>query len=214
MPRWLWILLAAALAALLWAASRDTSVQLPSRPGTGASVQCVPPPGTFNILAPLQTPVSPAMQPFQLGDYLITPLAGFGIEAKVLGREDYRFDPGAAVSPTDLALGWGRMARQEHYQPLSISQSGRWYHYRWGRDGPPLPLDEIIRSSANMHLIPSDERVAAAMSRVRAGQTVRLQGWLVEVRDEQGWTWRSSLSREDSGGGGCELIYVCTLTSW
>ena len=37
---------------------------------------------------------------------------------------------------------------------------------------------------------------------------------LVEVRGADGWTWRSSLSREDSGNGGCEVVYVCALASY
>lgn len=212
MPRWLWILLAAALATLLWAMAGGDATLAPKR--DGATVRCVPPPGDFDIRAPRQTPASPAMPPFRLGDHEVTPLAGFTIEARVLAREDYRFDRNAAVSPTDLALGWGRMAREEHYRRLSITQSGRWYYYRWGREGPPLPPGEIIASSANMHMIPADAVVAAALSRVRPDQTVRLRGWLVEVRGDDGWTWRSSLSREDSGDGGCELVYVCALESY
>lgn len=212
MPRWLWILLASLLAALLWAATRDASA--PHAVREGAAVRCVPPEGHVDIRVPLQTPASPAMPPFRLGEHEVTPLAGFAIEARVLGREDYRFDRNAAISPTDLALGWGRMAREEFYEPLRISQSGRWYFYRWGSDGPPLPLQEIIASSANMHMIPADAGVAEALSRVRPGQTVRLRGWLVEVRGADGWTWRSSLSREDSGDGGCEVVYVCALASY
>ncbi len=212
MPRWLWMALAIAMAALLWAANRDTSVARPT--GAGAAVTCVPPPGAFDIRAPVQTPASRAMRPFELGEHQVTPLAGFTIEAKVLAREDYRFDRNAAVSPTDLALGWNRMAREEHYRSLSISQSRRWYYYRWGSEGPPLPLDEIIASSANMHMIPADERVAAALGRVQPHQTVRLRGWLVEVQGKDGWSWRSSLSRDDSGDNSCELIYVCAIESW
>lgn len=214
MPRWLWILLAAALAALFWVSSGGDAPPRPSRADGSAFVQCVTPPGPFDPRQPTQTPASPAMPPFRLGNHEVTPLAGFSLEARVLRREDYRFDRSAAISPTDLALGWGRMAQEQHYKPLSISQSGRWYHYRWGPEGPPLPLDEIISSSANMHMIPSDEKVAAALSRVRAGQTVRLQGWLVEVRGDDGWTWRSSLTRQDSGDGACEVIYVCGLTAY
>ena len=65
-----------------------------------------------------------------------------------------------------------------------------------------------------MHLIPGNAGVAQALSRVRPDQTVRLQGWLVEARREDGWHWRSSLTREDSGGGACELIYVCAMSSF
>ena len=30
----------------------------------------------------------------------------------------------------------------------------------------------------------------------------------MEVKAQDGWTWRSSLSREDTGGGSCELMLV------
>lgn len=213
MPRWIWILLATALAALLWAAQRSPSAVLPGQ-GSAQVAACVLPPGPTAGADPVQSDVPGNVGAFNSGDYVITPLAGIGIQARVLGREDYRLDAGAALSPTDLALGWRQMADPAHYQKLDISQSGRWYHYRWGAEGPPLPLAEIIRSSANMHLIPADPSVARALERVQPGQTVRLQGWLVEAKRSDGWHWRSSLTRDDSGDGSCELIYVCALSSY
>ena len=48
--------------------------------------------------------------------------------------------------------------------------------------------------------------------------SARLQGDLLRQREaisaNYGWTWRSSLSREDSGNGGCEVVYVCALASY
>ena len=43
------------------------------------------------------------------------------------------------------------------------------------------------------------------------GVLKRLDGWLIEADAPDGWTWRSSLTREDSGDGACEVIYVCSL---
>jgi hypothetical protein len=212
MPRWLWILLSLSVAALVWAANRGSSTPLPQALAGQAAFSCVlPPPASPR--EPRQFEVPDDMAAFQHGEFVVAPLAGFSIEARVLGREDYRFDDGASLSPTDLALGWDAMANPANYRRLDISQSGRWYHYRWGSEGPPLPLDQIIRSSANMHLIPANESVAAAMSRVEPDQTVRIQGWLVEVRRDN-YVWRSSTSREDSGAGACELIYVCAMSSF
>jgi len=212
MPRWIWVLLALSVAALLWAANRGSSSPVVQpMPGQSAFSCVLTPPAS--PLEPLQTDVPAAMQPFLHGDFSISPLAGFSIEARVLSREDYRFDAGAALSPTDLALGWSAMANPDNYRRLDISQSGRWYHYRWGADGPPLPLGDIVRSSANMHLIPGNEAVAQALSRVRPDQTVRIQGWLVEARRDN-YVWRSSTTRDDSGAGACELIYVCALSSF
>ncbi|WP_146908889.1 hypothetical protein [Arenimonas daejeonensis] len=214
MPRWIWFLLAIGLAALLWA-SRQGPGHLPAQALPGSPpITCVLPPSPLSGEEPLQTGVPATMRDFRLGDFVVSPLAGFSLEARVLSRRDYGSGPESALSPTDLALGWRRMSDRTHYQRLDISQSGRWYHYRWGADGPPLPLPEIIRSSANMHPVPADARVAQALSRVRPDQTVRLQGWLIEARRDDGWRWRSSLTRDDSGDGACELIYVCALTAF
>jgi hypothetical protein len=94
---------------------------------------------------------------------------------------------------------------------LDISQDNRWYRYRW-RAGPPIPPQEIAQSSANMHLIPSDATTAAALRAIRRGDRVRVDGWLVEAQSADGWRWRSSTSRGDTGAGACELVYVCAIT--
>jgi hypothetical protein len=62
-----------------------------------------------------------------------------------------------------------------------------------------------------MHLIPADAGVAEALGRVRAGDMVRMHGWLVKIDRADGWRWRSSTTRTDSGGGSCELVYVCSI---
>ena len=160
---------------------------------------------------PLQTDVPTGMSLQAIGETHLRPLAGFSIEARVLGREDYRIGREADISPTDLALGWGRMTEDAVISQLNISQGGRWYRYSW-KDAPPIPVEEIVRSSANMHMIPADDAVAAALRRIERGQRVRIDGWLVEANTNTGWRWRSSLTREDSGGGACELVYVCSIT--
>lgn len=142
--------------------------------------------------------------------YRITPLQPFSIEARVLGREDYHFDAGAAVSPTDLALGWGPMADPQVLANISIRQSNRWYH--WQVESFSIPRREIEIHSANMHMIPANAAVAATLGDVREGQRIRLSGQLVRVDGEDGFTWSSSLSREDTGNGACELIWIEQLS--
>jgi hypothetical protein len=50
--------------------------------------------------------------------------------------------------------------------------------------------------------------VARRLKDVRPGQVVRLRGYLVAVTADDGWQWRSSLSRTDTGSGACELFWV------
>lgn len=142
------------------------------------------------------------------GDFTLKPLARLEGDARVLGREDYRFGTEAELSPTDLALGWGRMSDGSVLRNLDISQGGRWYHYQWRTPEPPIPQREIARSSANMHIIPANEVVAAQLARVREGHVVRLSGLLVEAQRADGWRWRSSLTRDDTGGGACEVVWL------
>ena len=154
---------------------------------------------------PVQTPTDKAAFAFE--GYQIRPLAQFAVRARVLGREDYRMDKEAELSPIDLALGWKQMADPAVYGPLNITQGGRWYRYSW-KDQPPIALQEIIESSANMHMIPANAAVHKVLKKAREGSFVQISGYLVEATNTQGWRWTSSLTRSDSGGGSCELVFV------
>lgn len=149
---------------------------------------------------------------FALKGYAIKPLAQFAVRARVLGREDYVMGREADLSPMDLALGWKRMAEPAVYESLNITQGGRWYHYSWSTH-PPIPLQEIIESSANMHMIPANAAVERVLKKAHKGEFIRITGKLVEVIHPSGWRWESSLTRSDSGARACELLYVETAES-
>jgi len=167
------------------------------------------PPGVLAEASPIQTDLAGAAW-FDHGDYQITPLATIELTARILGRENYRFDGGADLVPTDLALGWGPMSDSEVLQHLEISQSGRFYF--WRANELPVPRRDIEVHSANMHLIPATDRVRDTVAETREGQLVSLRGYLVRVDRNDGWEWQSSLTREDTGAGACELIWVEELT--
>lgn len=147
---------------------------------------------------------APAMQ--QKG-FEIQPVARYEIRAKVLSTERYRTGREADLSPVDFVLGWGPMSDNAVTTQLNISQGSRWYQYSW-RDAPPIDPIVIIRTSANTHLVPADDKVKARLLKIRSGEVVRLKGYLINVRHADGWSWRSSLTREDSGAGACELMWV------
>ncbi len=167
-------------------------------------------PGVLVADAPEQRNLGHAAA-FQDKDFSITPLADFTLTARVLSRADYNYDPTSSISPTDLAMGWGRMSDSAVLAKLDIEQSSRWYTYRWGAEGPPIPKDEIIRSSANMHMLPADDTVRWMLKKVRPGDVVHLEGELIEAHSTNGGVWRSSMTRDDSGDGACEVVYVRRL---
>ena len=193
-----------------WLSLRAPAAPAPAR-AAAAVPACPLPPRVARGAPPLQGAVPASLLAIALDGATLQPLASFSIEARVLGREDYRLGREAAFSPTDLALGWGRMDEDAVLAALDISQASRWYRYRW-QGAPPIPANEITRSSANMHMIPASDEVAAALNRIKRDDRVRIDGWLVQVDADDGWRWRSSLTRDDSGGGACELVYLCADT--
>jgi len=136
----------------------------------------------------------------------LRPRALFGMESRVLGTRRYRFGQETDVSNIDVAFGWGRMADPEIVSQLSISQSGRFYF--WRARELPVPAAEIVRSSANMHMIAANDGVRRELKRLKEGDQVRLHGVLVDVHWPNGGYWRTSLTREDSGAGACEIVWV------
>ena len=154
---------------------------------------------------PIQKNIAQA-QPFDFKAYRITPLASFEIEARVLSRERYRLGREADLSPIDLALGWGPMSAGEVIGQLNIAQGNRYYH--WRTDRLPIPAPVIASHSANMHIIPAAELIENELMKIRKGHVVRLGGYLVQATASDGWHWRSSLTRSDTGAGACEVVFV------
>jgi hypothetical protein len=148
---------------------------------------------------------------YQHGKYDLEILANFDIEARVLSKMAYDSGTESELAPVDLALGWGPMSNSSILDKLSISQSGRFYYYRW-QDNPPIEPVEMGRHSSNMHLIPSSPETEKLIRDARVGQVVHIVGHLVEARATNGWHWRSSLTRDDSGAGACEVVRVESIT--
>ena len=163
-------------------------------------------PGSLVVGDPVQDDGA-KRDPFERKGYTIAPFARFTVRARLLSSETYRMGREADLSPIDFALGWNDMSNDAVLARLSISQGNRFYYYRWESE-PPIPVEAIVRNSANMHLIPASDDVHRQLERVRPGATVTLRGWLVDVSARDGSQWRSSRTRDDTGFGACELIWV------
>ena len=143
----------------------------------------------------------------QFDSFSMTNLQPYEGEFRVLSKENYSFGREAELSPVDFALGWGKMKDPQVYKQLSIRQSNRWYYWRY-ENSPPIPVNEISSQSANTHLIPANKEIAKQLAKIDPDNLIYLKGQLVEVKSQDGWVWRSSLSRDDTGNGACELMLV------
>jgi len=146
-------------------------------------------------------------QPIDFKGVRLTPRADFEAEVRVLGRERYRLGKMGELAPLDFAVGWREMSDSVVLRDIDISQSGRFYYWRY-KDKPPIPEQLIIRQSANWHLIPANALAWRVLKSVRVGDVVTLEGKLVDVDAGADGNMKTSLTREDSGAGACEILFV------
>lgn len=163
-------------------------------------------PGASAPLAPIQSPTS--TPPWQFKGFTLTPLASYQVTARILGTREYYLDDNAKLSPLDLVLGWEAISDPAYYTKIKISQQDRFYTYEYGREFPKDIGGQIGRSSANTHIIPANSKIHDRLMALRTNQTVTLAGYLIEATRPDGWRWRSSLSRDDTGQGACEVFWV------
>jgi hypothetical protein len=164
------------------------------------------PAGVLIDSEPAQVAIDEGEEVIEHGAYHLKPLAYFSIDARILHRKTYSYDRSAKLVPVDLAVGWGPMSDQAVLDRMKISQSMHFYWYEY--QTPPIPKDEIISHSTNLHIIPATPAIGSFCKSLRQGELVHLGGELVEATGPEIGTWRSSLSRTDSGNGACELMLV------
>jgi hypothetical protein len=169
------------------------------------------PPGVLVPYEPDQDPVEPPRQ-WQFKDSQVTALANFRVRARVLLTEHYWWGRDAEVSPVDLTLGWRLMSNQEVLDGLHLYRMRRAYAWTSRSGRLPAAEEDINTHSANMHMVPSTEELAGRLRGIHRGDLVDIHGYLIEIKFPDGGTWRSSLSRTDTGNGACELVWVNELT--
>jgi hypothetical protein len=164
------------------------------------------PDGVLAAQDPLQSDL-PTSHTVRIGRWTLTARASYQITARILARERYYFDGIADLVPEDLALGWGPMSDNRVLRSIDISQGNRFYYWRAPK-GPSITRDAIITHSANTHVIAADPGIRKQLLRLHPGQVVTLSGELVDgVRDDGSWI-HTSLVRNDTGAGACEVLLV------
>jgi len=161
--------------------------------------------------APVQKDLS-SQDRFQMerSGYQLTAVAAFEVEGLVLAAKRYRSGREADLSPVDLALGWGVMSAHDYLAQMKIWQSRRFYWWRYP-SGTSVDNSTVIGNSSNMHMIPANDEIEAALKDVREGDVVRIAGHLVNARHADGWRWNTSTRRTDTGAGACEIILVASV---
>ena len=145
--------------------------------------------------------------PVEHGSFRLIPRARFVAEARVLSRSRYRTGALAEASPLDIAVGWGPMSDSAVLADIEVTQANRFYFWHYDEE-PPIARNVIETHSANWHLVPGSASVWKSLRGIRVGDIVKLQGELVDVERPDLGVMRTSLRRDDTGAGACEVILV------
>jgi hypothetical protein len=160
---------------------------------------------------------------FEKDDYLyeLTPVYDYEISALVVNRFDYTLFTiykRDSVFPLDLCVIWGSNVKSGVYKDsdLSFSQDMRFCFYEW-RGDIVFNSNEI----SNNHLVINDEAILKIAKKIRGGDQIKIKGKLVNVKaenvgsagkyDPEEFSMNTSVVRNDTGAGACEIIYVESL---
>jgi hypothetical protein len=201
------VLKAAAIAFVAWLAV-DRFV--PAIPLSFLSSEAAPRPNALKEPEQTDSSKEPFAETRGSKTYRITPRAAYDVAARVGATERYRSGASGNLLPLDFVLTWGAVTKAPAWNHISFTQTGRFY--MWSTRDESLDLGYVASHTANTHLIPASGRVASALARVRRGDIVRLEGDLVDIDGPDGFVWKTSLTRTDTGAGACETLYVRALT--
>ena len=168
------------------------------------------------IEAPLQSDLKAADEIRHIGkegEVILLPKAEYTLKGVVKSKKKYSDYP-SQISVYDLAIAWGELNDEENEDFITYSQSGRWYYYRY-KSGTPVSEAYIAEHSANVHIIHKNMEILDQIKDVEEGDLIMLKGYLVDVdfnQDQNSSLWKTSTTRNDTGNGACEILYVEELT--
>lgn len=118
----------------------------------------------------------------------------------------------------DLGLAWGNLSDKEilknyRFYSAKDTQSRNLYPtLKFGVRRPPLPWPYVRTHSAHLNIIPANARIMSALIYLFKYQPVKLDGYLVDVKDENGHWKYTGLTKFSSDLnariGGSEIMYV------
>lgn len=151
-------------------------------------------------------------------DYRVAPVADYEITGLVVSRHDsdtwwdwIHAATNDHLNVVDLCLVWGANAASGAYEKMSFS-SGQFICYYESRDMDAL-APANVRALSNNHLLTENPSIARRLRKMAVGDQVRLSGQLVSYSHNAGFAFTrgTSLTREDTGNGACETLFVTGL---
>lgn len=165
---------------------------------------------------PLQTPTNaPPFVSRRGGEkYLIEPVADYEITGLVVELHDSdswkdRVHALAKdfINTRDLCVVWGENLKNDVYRKVKFSH-GEWTCYAQSSSSEVWRAFHMNQLSNN-HVLPATEKISTELGKIEIGDQITLKGMLVNYERTAHPPGRhTSITREDTGDGACEIIWV------
>jgi hypothetical protein len=166
---------------------------------------------------PLQEPILPA--PFTTTvrgvTYTVNPVADYEIWGLVVSNHDtstwWNWIHKASndnLNVVDLCVVFAENVKTGGYVGLDYS-SGQFVCYVQTRSSEKWQRFST-RALSNNHLLADRPSIVSKLRNVQIGDQVRIRGWLATYAHNHGFAFTrgTSLTRDDTGNGACETVYV------
>jgi hypothetical protein len=139
-------------------------------------------------------------------EYTLVPVAQYSASVLVVGRKVY-YDEDRELVPLDLCVAWGLLADPEYLRYTSFTQQDRACTCIYD-EGSPVDNTDVLTQFVNIHLIPASESILHALNTIKKGDTILLEGYLVDIYHGEQIYIETSTVWTDSGIGSCEVLFV------
>jgi hypothetical protein len=180
----------------------------------------LPAPETFDrsrLEAPIQTPTD--REPFTVRvrdqEYRIEPKAEFALDGVVVSYSNadaikniwHHKSWKDFLNLRDLCVVWGENVTSGVYRDMRFRNDSWTCWASWS--DPAVTARFKMNALSNNHLLTDDRAIKDALMSAEPGDQIRFKGVLVEyVNVGNGYARGTSLTRDDTGNGACETVYL------
>lgn len=166
---------------------------------------------------PIQQKIKMANLGLYAGDlkYEVRPEYSYELWGLVVSQHDsksfldiyHKKDP---ANTHDVCVVWGKNVANGSYRDVKYESGDYVCIYKWG---PNVRPGFSGRYLSNNHLVPSNSDIAKIIANTSMGDQIYIKGYLstYKIYDKDGnlkLSRGTSISRDDTGNGACETIYV------
>lgn len=113
---------------------------------------------------------------------------------------------GDDLNVKDICVLWGDNLQDQILQNFIFSSTDWTCNFKTLNDSAWEAFDQ--NQGSNNHLLVADENLKKEIKKAKKGDQIYFKGYLAKYSHDQGFERDTSTSREDTGNGACEVVYV------